>query len=542
MVQSLLVVEYEPRYIERLERVVARLHVEAHFARDAEEALRLFGATAPRAVVVSWILPKASGADLIRDLRSSPGGADARILLTVSGYSGGDPAADARRAGADDLLPKPFDDDDLADRIARMLEVEADPFNLDSRALHHDTHPAAPHPLALQESAKLTANEIFGDVLEDAAPPPADDEIDRLLDRTVVSLKKKAAAAAEFDRLLDDTLSGLVAKRRKMAAPDRVHASSPVLHDRGEETITARPGARLGQFVLREKIATGGMAEVWKARMEGVEGFEKLVAIKRILPHLSDDQEFVDMFVDEAKIAARLNHPNIIHIYDLGRAAGSYYIAMELVDGHDLKSTLRRAADRGIAMPPDLAVFVAAKIGAALDFAHRKAEGLVHRDVSPQNVLVSWEGDIKLCDFGIAKATSRISHTRSGALKGKVQYMSPEQASAQPLDRRSDVFSLGLVLFEMLTGRKAFGGESEISVLDQVRLARIDPPSSLSKEVPAELDRIVATAVAREPSARYASAGDLVRDLEKVLPELRRPAPSAADLAAWMARIWSDDV
>src|SRR6266699_2212674 len=165
------------------------------------------------------------------------------------------------------------------------------------------------------------------------------------------------------------------------------------------------------------------MAEVWKARMRGVEGFQKIVAIKKILPHLSDNQEFIEMFIDEAKLAAQLNHNNIIHIYDLGKIQNSYYIA--------------------------------SKVAAALDYAHRKRDfedremGLVHRDVSPQNVLISEEGDIKLCDFGIAKAASKASHTQAGALKGKLQYMSPEQAWGKHIDKRSDIFALSTVLFEM---------------------------------------------------------------------------------------------
>ncbi|HSN69361.1 MAG TPA: TonB family protein, partial [Thermoanaerobaculia bacterium] len=321
---------------------------------------------------------------------------------------------------------------------------------------------------------------------------------------------------------------------------ERVPLSSPLVEPLGEETVTARPGAKFGQFVLVEKIATGGMAEIWKAQMQGVEGFEKIVAIKRILPHLSADQEFVAMFVDEAKIAARLNHPHITHIYDLGRASGSHYIAMEMVEGHDLKSALRRANANGHPMSVELAVFIASRLAAALDYAHRKEEGLVHRDVSPQNVLISWDGDIKLCDFGIAKATSRVSHTQTGALKGKLQYMSPEQASGKPIDRRSDIFSLASVLFEMLTQRKLFSGENEASVLDQVREARVEPPSVFNEDVPEELDRVVMRALAKDPAERYASAGEMARDLDQILYSFR-PAPAAADLAVWMHRIWSDE-
>jgi TonB family protein len=301
-------------------------------------------------------------------------------------------------------------------------------------------------------------------------------------------------------------------------------------------------GIKFGQYVLLEKIATGGMAEVWKARMRGVEGFQKIVAIKKILPHLSDNQEFIGMFVDEAKLAAQLNHNNIIHIYDLGRIQSSYYIAMEFVDGYDLKTILKRAQDRDQPLSIELALFIASKVAAALDYAHRKRDfenrdiGLVHRDVSPQNVLISHEGDIKLCDFGIAKAASKASHTQAGALKGKLQYMSPEQAWGRNIDRRSDIFALAIVLFEMLTGRKLFTGENEMSVLEQVREARVIAPSQVNDEVTPEIDSIVLKALQRDPANRYQTAAEMARDLDAVLYNWK-PTPTSADLAIYMHRV-----
>lgn len=301
-------------------------------------------------------------------------------------------------------------------------------------------------------------------------------------------------------------------------------------------------GTKFGQYVLLEKIATGGMAEVWKARMRGVEGFQKIVAIKKILPHLSDNQDFIEMFVDEAKLAAQLNHNNIIHIYDLGKIQSSYYIAMEYIDGYDLKNILRKAQERDQPLSVEIALFVASKIAAALDYAHRKRDfednemGLVHRDVSPQNVLISEEGDIKLCDFGIAKAASKASHTQAGALKGKLQYMSPEQAWGRNIDRRSDIFALATVLFEMLTARKLFGGDNELSILEQVREARVTPPSEYNDEVTPQIDAIVLKALQKDPASRYQTAGEMQRDLDAVLYSFR-PTPTSADLAIYMHRL-----
>jgi eukaryotic-like serine/threonine-protein kinase len=280
--------------------------------------------------------------------------------------------------------------------------------------------------------------------------------------------------------------------------------------------------------------------------MRGVEGFQKTVAIKKILPHLSDNQDFIEMFVDEAKLAAQLNHNNIIHIYDLGKIQSSYYIAMEYIDGYDLKTILRRGEERSHPMTVELALFVASKLASALDYAHRKKDfedremGLVHRDVSPQNVLVSQEGDIKLCDFGIAKAASKASHTQAGALKGKLQYMSPEQAWGRSIDRRSDIFALATVLFEMLTNRKLFTGDNELSILEQVREARVQPPSALNDEVTSDVDRIVIKALQKDPGNRYQTAGEMARDLDAVLYSFR-PTPTSADLAIYMHRLSSPE-
>ncbi len=295
-----------------------------------------------------------------------------------------------------------------------------------------------------------------------------------------------------------------------------------------------------------EKIATGGMAEVYKARMSGVDGFQKIVAIKKILPHMAASEDFITMFADEAKLAAQLNHPNIIHIYDLGKVENSYYIAMEYVEGRDLRSILKSGSEHGLPLPPELALFIASKLGAALDYAHRRKDfdgkdlSLVHRDVSPQNVLISFEGDIKLCDFGIAKAASKSSQTQAGALKGKLQYMSPEQASGKALDRRSDLFSLGSVLYEMLTGEKLFAGDSDLTILEQVKNAKALPPSTKNPDVPKRVDSIVLKALAKNPEDRYQNASDLQRDLESVLYTYS-PAPGSADIAIYLHHLQAEE-
>ena len=304
------------------------------------------------------------------------------------------------------------------------------------------------------------------------------------------------------------------------------------------------PSSEFGQYTLLERIAVGGMAEVWKARMKGVEGFQKTVAIKKILPHLTDSSDFVTMFIDEAKLAAQLNHNNIIHIYDLGKIGDDYFIAMEFVDGKDLRSILNSARAESRPLPLGLALLVGSRLSSALDHAHRQRDfegrplGLVHRDVSPQNVLISYEGDIKLCDFGIVKAVTKASKTQMGALKGKLQYMSPEQAWGRPVDARSDIFSLGSLLFEMLTGRRLFSGESEMSVLDAVREGRIQAPRDLDPRLPLEVNALVLKALARDPGDRFLSAGEMQREIDGILVSLK-PAPTQADLGAYLHQLFA---
>jgi hypothetical protein len=295
---------------------------------------------------------------------------------------------------------------------------------------------------------------------------------------------------------------------------------------------------QFGNYDLLEKVAVGGMAELFKARVSG-DRTGGWVAIKRILPHLSANDEFVRMFIDEAKLAAQLSHPNIVQIHDLGKARGAYYIAMEFVDGRDLRSLLRRMRETRRPMPEVLAAGVTLKIAQALDYAHRKRGvddqelRLVHRDVSPQNILVSFDGAVKLADFGIAKAATQGTQTQGGALKGKLLYMSPEQALGLPLDGRSDLYSLGLLLAELLTGERAFQADSELGVLEKVRQGKVLDPRSVNPALSPEMGAILNRLLAKGVNQRYASARNLERDLEAFLGK-RGGEPSPEDLAEYV--------
>ena len=281
--------------------------------------------------------------------------------------------------------------------------------------------------------------------------------------------------------------------------------------------------AKFGKYLLLDRIAAGGMAELFLAKQTGLKGFEKVVAIKRILPMLTQDPEFVTMFVNEAKLAALLSHQNIAQIFDFGTTEGFYYIAMEYVMGKDLRAVVQKSQQRGLQLSVGHALLIASRMCSGLGYAHRKKDlhgrdlCLVHRDISPQNVLLSYEGEIKLVDFGIAKATTQTNETRTGTLKGKLSYMSPEQATGQHLDCRSDIFSLGIVLHELLTSRRLFTGNNEFAILEQVRQAQITPPSQLNPDLPSEVDELVMKALTKEPADRYQQASEMELAIERLI-------------------------
>jgi eukaryotic-like serine/threonine-protein kinase len=278
-----------------------------------------------------------------------------------------------------------------------------------------------------------------------------------------------------------------------------------------------------GRYLLLDRVNIGGMAEVWRGKVFGAGAFERLVAIKRILPNIAEDEEFISMFQDEAKISVQLTHANICQIYELNRIGSSLYIAMEYVPGKDLRSIFERARKKGEPPPVPLVCYVIGKLCEGLDYAHRKKDSygrelnVVHRDVSPQNVLISFEGEVKVIDFGIAKAAGKVTKTQAGILKGKFGYMSPEQIRGLPLDRRSDVFAIGVCLYELLTGERLFIGESDFQVLEKVRKAEVLPPSTYNRKIPEALERIVLKALAKDPEDRFQYASDLADELQRFL-------------------------
>lgn len=301
--------------------------------------------------------------------------------------------------------------------------------------------------------------------------------------------------------------------------------------------------SQFGRYTLLQRLATGGMAEVFRSKIVSSHGFEKVIVIKRILPHLAADRTFVTMFIDEAKLMAQLTHPKIVQVLDFGEVAGQYFIALEFIDGHDGLALLRAAAQKRVRVPLSLVVFIIAEILDALDYAHTALdmEGrpmrLVHRDISPSNLFISRHGDVKLGDFGIAHASDRESKTQAGTLKGKYGYMSPEQVTGGLVDCRSDLFAVGIVLAEAFVGRRLFTARNDLDVLLMVRDGRLDRLNRYGHDIPPELDQIVRKALKRDVDARYQSAAEF-RDalFDYLFAQKLRVGP--ADLRAFMTDIF----
>jgi serine/threonine-protein kinase len=283
------------------------------------------------------------------------------------------------------------------------------------------------------------------------------------------------------------------------------------------------------RYRVLKRLASGGMAEVFVAESAGIEGFKKRVAIKRVLPHLSKKDEFIEMFLDEARLSGQLAHSNVVSVFDIGVGDGAYFIVMEHVDGADLRTIIEHNKKMQRRVPVEVAVFIATKICQGLAYAHEletldgKPLKIVHRDITPANVLITKYGEVKIVDFGLAKATSQLAKSDAGIIKGKYGYLAPETVLEQGVDHRVDIFALGILLWELLAGRRLFLGESDFATVRLVRDAVVPPISEVNESVPRYLEPILGRALARDPFSRYGSAREFGRDLTRFLFRLARP-------------------
>lgn len=301
------------------------------------------------------------------------------------------------------------------------------------------------------------------------------------------------------------------------------------------------------RYKVLEKIASGGMAEVFRAESAGLEGFKKIVAIKRVLPHLAEKKQFINMFLDEARLSAHLSHSNCVQVFDIGVGDNTYFIVMEHVDGSDLKGVIEHRRKINQPFPIEEACLICVRICEGLAYAHELTDSngnslnIVHRDMSPPNVLITRFGEVKIVDFGLAKANSQLEKSEPGIIKGKFSYLSPEAAQGLPVDARTDVFAVGIILWELLAGRRLFLGETDLETVRMVQAARVPPIRQFNPNVDDRLERVLAKALAADPRDRYQTARALGNDLNEVLFRLGRSV-SSFDIAQLVLPIWRERV
>jgi len=304
----------------------------------------------------------------------------------------------------------------------------------------------------------------------------------------------------------------------------------------------AQPAQR---YKVLERIAAGGMAEVFRAESAGLEGFKKLVAIKRVLPHLSEKKQFIGMFLDEARVGAHLSHSNCVQVFDIGVGDNTYFIVMEFVDGSDLKGVIEYRKELKQPVPVEEACLITVRICEGLAYAHELTDGkgnslhIVHRDMSPPNVLLTRHGEVKIVDFGLAKANSQLEKSEPGIIKGKFSYLSPEAAQGLSVDARTDIFAAGIILWEMLAGRRLFLGDSDLETVRLVQKADIPNLRDFNPKVPADLEKVIRRSLAADPAQRYQTAREFGRDLNTILFQIGR-AVSSFDIAQLVLPIWRE--
>jgi serine/threonine protein kinase len=308
-----------------------------------------------------------------------------------------------------------------------------------------------------------------------------------------------------------------------------------------------RPPTPFGDYLLLDRAGVGGMAEVWRAKMFGAEGQGRLVALKRILPTFAEDEDFMTMFLDEAKVGIQLLHANIAQTFELGQIGPLLFLSLEYVPGKSLSEIFDHSRAAGRPMPIPLACACIAQACAGLDYAHRKKDArgrdlnIVHRGLSLADVLVSYEGDVKVIDFGIARAEGRLTQTQPGIIKGKFGYLSPEQLDSLPMDRRSDVFAMGVCLYELLTGQRLFDAETPLAAVEKLRKAQVTPPSMHNRRIPPSLEQIVLRALALNMNERYPYASELGDDLRGFLAQTGGDS-APQELRRYMRATFAEDV
>lgn len=601
MKKNILLVEYATPTIEIIKELLSHPIFEITVVNEGDIAKDLLDKNKFDMLITAAMLPKFHGFNL--SLHASSKYPDMRIIIISEIYKGMDYKHQAiTRYKADEFFEKPFNEEKFRKRVLELLRIKESDLGEDDGV----TTAQVPVPNTAkiptlkkieEEEEKLTSEDIFGDIIKKVEESPSyeiklDEEkkekpkpnahenvvSPQLLKEVVVEKEEKKTShdrnvPKDIDLNLEDLVKPVkstIKEERKIKKIEddiskkfeetlsglgiKAQASSPIETKpiKVQEPARERIGEKkdeVGGYDILGLIARGGMAELYKVKKKGIKGFEKIIAIKKILSGYGLDEKYIEMFVDEAKIAAELSHPNIVQIYDLGKKDDYYFIAMEYVPGRDLRLILRKLMDLKKLMPEELSLYIVLKILEALNYAHQAKNvaghnlDIVHRDVSPPNILVSYGGEVKLTDFGVSKASIKMHHTVAGALKGKILYMSPEQANAEKnIDYRSDLYSVGIILFELITGQKLFLEPSEMAILKKVQTGDIIKPSQLKKDIDSELENIIFKMLEKDIKKRYQNASDIIGDLQAYINKNYNHVPTPAHLSHAIFVLFEEEI
>ncbi len=592
MNKKILLVEYDIKTIDEIKEAFPYDSFNFKVVEDGLKAKEMLKSDQYDMVISAAMLPKFHGFQLSEHIdKVAP---DTKTIIISGVYKGVDYKQQAiSQFKADDFFEKPLKMDTFKERVFELMDIdEADLESSEKEGVKKKMTDTAKIPTfnkLKEEEAKLTSSDIFGDIIKDVEQSKSKNQIllsNPISDSSAPSKtapKKPAASASQTQKLdltsfdnmvkkpeqkkvkkkieddiskkLEDTLSGLGISNKKTvkkkAVPVQAQPTEPqttTIIPKPKPTAPPAPSSE-EKYDILGLIARGGMAEIYKAKKKGVKGFKKVIALKKILSGYGEDDKFIEMFVDEAKIAAELTHPNIVQIYDFEKKDDTYLIAMEYVLGKDLRKLLKRTQELDNKIPEELSLYIICKTLEALSYAHNANDDIgnsldiVHRDISPPNILLSYNGEVKLTDFGVSKAANKMHQTISGALKGKLLYMSPEQARGdRNIDARSDLYSVGVVLFEMLTGKKLFLDNSEMAVLKKVQEGIIINPGDISEDIDPELERIVLKSLAKDREERYQTANEMIDDLEHYLSETFSMQPGSVHLSHYIFGLFKEEI
>lgn len=608
MKKNILVVEYDNTVVDTIKEILSHPIFEVTVAEEGQKAKEMLSKKRFDLVITAAMLPKFHGFNLsqfVKEISPQTG-----VIIISSIYKEVEYKHQAlTQYKADDFVEKPLNPGAIKKRIFELLNIRdsdlsetAGPTTTQMPVIDTAKIPTI-KKMEEEAASKFTSDDLFGDILDkvdqppsyeiklddenqvekkgkqsqeieeivlpesylvEKTPKPKKDEMDesasQIINKTLVNIFQKEDKAKDTTRLkkieddiskkFEDTLSGLGIKSETKPRQE--------VHPRRAETVKvekvkteeeAEIEDEFGNYDILGLIARGGMAEIYKVKKKGVKGFEKVLAIKKILSGYGEDDKFVEMFVDEAKIAAELSHPNIVQIYDLGKKDDYYFIAMEYVEGKDLRNILKKLGDMLQTFSEELAIHLTIKILEALSYAHSAKDSrgrnldIVHRDVSPPNILISFNGEVKLTDFGVSKAAIKMHQTISGALKGKLLYMSPEQANGEKdVDYRSDLYSAGVILYELITGQKLFMDPSEMGSLKKVQQGIIPRPGEIKEGLDPELERIILKALEKDVERRYQNAAAIIKDLESYLQIRFDHMPGSLHLAHFIYKIFREEI